>query len=308
MSTAPRLRIVTGKGGVGKTAIATALAVAEARAGRRVLLAETDAGDHVTALLGAEPTGTVMREVLENLYVVDMTPAESIREYALLVLRFETVYKAVFGNRLMRYFINLVPALGELTMLGKVWYHDTERDVDDDRPRFDRIILDAPSTGHAISMLRTPAAVANNVPAGALRDNSNLIRDLLRDRSLMHIVTTPEEMPVNEAVELEQAASDVLDIRLGTTFINQRVPGLPEGTLTDLQSLAEEPVTAGAVEALRIREGKVAAGEAHLARLPSHMLANACSLPRLVAPAFGRPQIEELAGVIAAEVELEAAS
>lgn len=294
----PRIRIVTGKGGVGKTVISCAIALAEARAGRRVLLAEVNAGDQVATLIGTRPVGSAMREVLENLYLVDMNPTDAIREYALLVLRFETVYKAVFGNRLVRHFIDLVPSLGELTMLGKLWYHEGE--IVEGRPRFDLIILDSPSTGHAISMLRSAQGVANTVPPGTMRDNCRRITEMLSDpeKTAMHIVTTPEEMPVNEAVKLEQAASDFLHLRLGTTFINHRMERLLPGTLERLEPWRNDPELAATFRALCIREGKVRAGDDYLGRLPARMLATACNLPRLARPTFERADVEELATVI----------
>lgn len=282
-----RLRIVTGKGGVGKTTVACSIALAAARSGLRVLLAETHAQGAAASLLGVKPTGPAMREVLENLYLVDLDPQEAIHEYALLVLKFETVYRAVFGNRLVRGLVNLVPSLGELTMLGKLWYHEQEREADGS-PRFDLLVLDAPATGHAISMLRTPGAVADTVPKGALRDNCLLITDLLCDpaRTEMHIVTTPEEMPVNEAMELERAAAEMLNIRLGAAFINGVVSPLPEEALAALSQI-DAPDFHHVYMALRIRQDKVDAGQAHLNRLPAHLREGALELPRVVGERFG---------------------
>ena len=80
-----RFRIVTGKGGVGKSVVACAIALAEAKKGKRVLLAEAQGRDQATALLGAKPVGFEMREVLENLFIVDINPQDAIREYALLL-------------------------------------------------------------------------------------------------------------------------------------------------------------------------------------------------------------------------------
>ena len=202
---APRLRIVTGKGGTGKTVVATALALAEARRGRTTLLAEAHGQHRVAALLGCTPGGPEIMPVTPNLFAVDMDVQAAIREYALLVLRFEALYRAVFENRVIRRFIRLIPSLGELVMLGKLWYH--EQETSEHGPRFDVIVFDAPATGHALAMLRAPALVEHAVPPGPLRDITRNLQALLRDhaRTAVHVVTTPEEMPVSEASDIAAA-------------------------------------------------------------------------------------------------------
>ena len=113
-----RLLIVTGKGGVGKSSVAAALALLAARRGKRVLVCEVNAQERVAPLLGAAPSGPVTRQVADNLYTVNVTPPEAMREYGLMVLRFRTIYEAVFENRLVRYFLRVIPSLAELVMLG----------------------------------------------------------------------------------------------------------------------------------------------------------------------------------------------
>lgn len=292
VSQAPRVRIVTGKGGVGKTTVATAIAVAEARAGRRVLLAEVNGRDRASLLLGVEPTGSRLTPVMPNLSLVDMNPRDTLREYVLLTFKFEAVYKAVFENRFVKHFLRLVPSLAELTMLGKIWFHERERQGD--RPRFDVIVLDAPATGHALAMLRAPSAVQNTVPPGPLRDTAKQLDALLKDqqRTVLHIVTTPEEMPVNEAIEIAHAAETDIGMSLGAAFINQRVPALPAGVMT---SLDDSP----AANTLRLRESRRELGDENLERLPANMLRGACSIPRMVTPNFDRRAIDAIADVVA---------
>jgi anion-transporting ArsA/GET3 family ATPase len=307
MASLPRLRIVTGKGGVGKTTIAAALALAEARRGRRVLLAEVNSRDRAALLLGVEATGSKLTAVLPGISLVDMNPRDTLREYVLLTFKFETVYKAVFENRLVKHFLRLVPSLAELTMLGKIWFH--ERELYDDVPRFDVIVLDAPATGHAVAMLRAPSVVQSTVPAGPLRENARAMDQLLRDndRCVVHVVTTPEEMPVNEAVEIERAAGDELGMRMGATFINQRLsPVSPEVILTLDASAAKDTRLREVVRVLRAREERRRAGEQYLQRLPHLMLRNAVSIPRLATDEFGRAALETIATSIAPALAHEA--
>jgi anion-transporting ArsA/GET3 family ATPase len=301
----PRLRIVTGKGGVGKTTVAAAIALAEARSGRRVLLAEMNGRDAAARLLEVPATGSTMQEVLSNLWLVDMNPRDALREYVLLTFRFETIYKAVFENRFVRHFLRLVPSLAELNMLGKIWFHEREKlETDDTQPRFDVIVLDAPATGHAISSLRAAEVVRGTVPPGPLRDTARDIHELLTDplKTVLHVVTTPEEMPVNEAVELERAANDSLHMAVGATFINQRLAPLTHARAAGTGDAAVDGVLAGLkpgplaalADVLTVREQRRRLGEQNLERLPHHMLSRSISLPRLVTAEFGRAAIDAL--------------
>lgn len=299
----PRLRIVIGKGGVGKTAVAAALGLAEAQRGRTVLISEVRAASRVSNLLQVAPVGARMREVLERVWVVDMNPDDAIHEYVLMTLRFERVYKAVFENRLVRGLVHLVPSLAELVMLGKLWYH--EREAVRGRLRFDTLILDAPATGHGLALLRTPFAVEATVPAGPLKDHARDVRELLTDhaKTRLHIVTTPEEMPVNEANDIERAMRLELGIRLGHTILNQRLAPLPEDALGRLEKLRGDPELGPSVRALAIREGKRREGEAQIARLNPVLREETVSLPRLVEPTFGLAQVRELASLLTPVLE-----
>ena len=295
-----RFRIVTGKGGVGKSVVACAIALAEAKKGKRVLLAEAQGRDQATSLLGAKPVGFEMREVLENLFIVDINPQDAIREYALLMVRFESIYKAVFRNRFVHHFLRMIPSLGEMVTLGKLWYHEQEQVSEHNR--FDVIILDAPATGHALSMLRTPISVERVVPPGAMRENAKIIRELICDpeRTCVHIVTLPEEMPVNEAKELHRVCTEEFNISCGTTFINQAVPKLDPQSIEVLDELGSaNPTLTEAAKTLRLREQKRRAGEKHIEQLPEELLSKAVRLPRLqIDKRFGKAHLELLSAII----------
>jgi len=198
-----RLLIITGKGGTGKSAVSAATALVSAREGKRTLVCEVNGNDRVTQLLGVPAAGAQLSELAPNLWAVNVRPEEAMREYALMVLRLESIYKAVFENRFVRYFLRFIPSLNELVMLGKVLYH-LQQKLPNGSDQFDIIVMDAPATGHAISFLSVPRVLADTVPPGAMLKEVQRMRALLEDEAITAaiLVSLPEEMPTNETIEL----------------------------------------------------------------------------------------------------------
>ncbi len=297
-----RLVIVTGKGGVGKSTVSAALALLAARAGRRVLVCEVNAQERVSALLGAPLAGAHVREALPGLFTVNVTPPQAMREYGIMVLRFRAIYDAVFENRLVRYFLRVVPALAELVMLGKIL--NEARAVEGDRPRWDLVVMDAPSTGHAVQLLRVPAALLDTVPGGPLRRDAQWMHELLVDpeRTALALVTLPEEMPVNEAIELDQQVRAVLGIHRAALFVN----AMPDSRFTPeesgrLAALAGEPPPLGpAAEAARLQALRHAHAARDLARVAAAIDLPTSVLPFLPLAAWGIEAVERIAAAIAA--------
>src|SRR5262249_1662707 len=201
-----RLLIVTGKGGTGKSVTTAALALLCAGKGKRTLVCEINGDDRVAKLLGISPSSPEISQRAENLWTVNIQPQAAMREYALMRLRLETIYKAVCENRFVRYFLRFIPSLQELVMLGKALYHLEEK-LPDGTQRFDRLVMDAPATGHAISFLSLPAVLSETVPPGAMHREVGQMRALLEDEAVtaVALVTLPEEMPVNETLDLAAA-------------------------------------------------------------------------------------------------------
>lgn len=222
-----RLLILTGKGGVGKTTLSAALGLLASTRGKRVLVAELGAQERVTELFGLMPHGEAMAELGENLYSVHVQPQAAMREYALMVVKLKAIYNAVFENRLVRYFLRAVPSLAELVMLGKVWYHASQERRSDGRYAWDLVILDAPATGHALSLLRTPQNIIDTVPPGPMAHEATRMRDFLLDPAMtaVNLVALPEEMPVNEVIELEGALCEgPSPFPRGALFLNGHFP------------------------------------------------------------------------------------
>jgi anion-transporting ArsA/GET3 family ATPase len=294
--------IVTGKGGVGKSSVTAALALLASRAGKRVLVCEVNALERVAPLLGAPLSGPAHGQIRPGLFTVDVTPASAMREYGLLVLRFQTIYEAVFENRLVRHFLKVVPSLGELVMLGKI-LHEARAEAHG-RPRWDLVLVDAPSTGHAVQLLRVPGAMLGTVPPGPLRSDAEWMRAWLVDpaRTAVCIVTLPEEMPVIEAIELDQQLREQVGIAPAALLVNAmpaRRFSADEAARLDALSGAAPPVgpaaRAGLLQALR-SEG----AERDLARVRAALPLPTTLLPLLAAPGWGLPEVRRLAATLAA--------
>ena len=297
-----RLLVVTGKGGVGKSTVSAALALLAARAGKRVLVCEVNAQERVAPLLGAPLTGSTIREALPRLFTVNVNPHDSMRQYGIMVVRFRAIYDAVFENRLVRYFLRVIPSLAELVMLGKILHE--ARLEEDGRPRWDLVIVDAPATGHAVQLLRVPSALLDTVPAGPLRKDALWMRDLLVDpaRTALALVTLPEEMPVNEAIELDAQVRSVLGIHRAALFVN----AMPETRFSPeeaerLEALAARPPPLGpAAAAARLQAIRAGLAGRYLARARAALDLPTTVLPLLPLPAWGREAVDRIAAAIEA--------
>jgi anion-transporting ArsA/GET3 family ATPase len=288
-----RLIVVTGKGGVGKTTLSAALGLQGARAGLRTLVCEVNTQERIAPLLGKPPVGPEVTAVDENLWCVNARPQEAMREYALMVLKFESIYSAVFENRLVRYFLRFIPSLQELVLLGKILFHLKEKRPDGSW-RFDRIIIDAPATGHAITFLSVPQVLLDTIPPGAMASEVTWMRDFLVDRhtTAVVLVSLPEELPVNETIELHEALSKRVKMHPRLVVLNGFIE--PRFTAEDLPGEVPEALR----EVARIHEVRAAMSLASAERLAALKLP-VLTVPRLYLPEFGKGAIAEIASHLA---------
>jgi anion-transporting ArsA/GET3 family ATPase len=223
MSDLFNLRFVTvvGKGGVGKTTVSAALALAAARRGKRVLIAMCNAKERVSQMLEVPPIGPTNQNVLPNIDAVNMIPKVALEEYGMMVLKVRALYRAIFENRLVSAFLRGTPGIEAWSMLGKAQFHVHET-LPDGRNRYDMVILDSPATGHGLEMLRVPRVLLDVAPPGLLRREAERAWELFTDpvRSGVVVVTLPEDMPVSESVELYGALTNELQLPVAAIAVN----------------------------------------------------------------------------------------
>jgi anion-transporting ArsA/GET3 family ATPase len=300
---ARRLVVVTGKGGVGKSSLSAALALHAARRGRRVLVCEVNAQERIAPLLGSRPGGYRIRQLLPRVHAINVTPREALHEYGLKVVRFQAVYDAVFENRMVRHFLRIVPSFAELVMLGKILHE--ARAEDGGAPRWDLVVMDAPATGHAVQLLRVPQALLDLVPPGPLRHDAEWMRALLLDPARTGIVLTtlPEELPVNETVELDAEIRGVLGMPRAALVVNA-MPGARFGAhdLPALDGLAgAAPPIGPAARAAGLAARRRERAERALARVREAIPLPGAVLPLLPVARWGREAVERMADALAAE-------
>jgi anion-transporting ArsA/GET3 family ATPase len=233
------LLFVTGKGGVGKSAVATAFATTAARAGRRTLLVVQQPPRIVHPQLGLmadySPTS-----VESNLDLCNVDGRSALKEYVHRSMPMSTLYDWFLDTRAIKHFTEAAPGFDELMCLGKLYDLVTESD-------YAQVVFDAPATGHASLMLRVPRTTAAAVRSGPLHTNAVKIQRLLEDhlKTCVIVVALAEEMAVREALELSRYVDGELGIALGPTIVNRVTSQL--FTAAEINALSAVPDASAAL-------------------------------------------------------------
>ncbi len=224
-----RVLLVTGKGGTGKTSVAAALGVAAARAGVRAVVVELGSSDLLAELLGpgtaAKQANREPVEVAPNLFRFRLEPERALEEYLALQLHVRLFARAIVGNSAFHAFLDAAPGWRELITLGKLWHLVSLEEHG--RPRWPLLVVDAPATGHGLSLLSAPSVVIDTVRMGPLRRNTDRVQELLTDpaRTWVVPVTLLEELPVRETLELRARVRE-LGVGLARVIANGVEPAL----------------------------------------------------------------------------------
>jgi hypothetical protein len=236
-----RILIVSGKGGVGKTTVSAGLALVAARNGRKVCVAEVDHKGTLARLLGGAGAGYEPTELSPGVWGTNIVPEEALAEYLEVQYHMRRVSRVFSSTHFLDYVTTAAPGLKDILVLGKVWYLEQGRSRGV-RHDFDTIVVDAPAAGHMLTFLSAPIGLSDAVRTGPVRRQSDWLIDMLRDprRTRVHLVTLPEEMPVEETIETSRALRARIGITTGAVFANAVYPQLFSRTeMTERKALAE---------------------------------------------------------------------
>lgn len=265
-----KVLFVTGKGGVGKTTIAASLALLAARRGKRTLVGEVDAKGNLADFFETAPTRFKEREVSPNLWAMSMDTEESLKEYLSLQLKLPLVARLGPLARTFDFVANAAPGVKEILTIGKFLWEVRQRS-------YDLVVVDAVATGHITGQLAAPQAIQELVQVGMVRDQTGWMLDILGDPAQTGavIVAAPEEMPVNETLELvDKLRSDTV-VDLAAVVVNRVLPELftrseeeifdrlPADALAEAVGGPVQPLLDGAQLAVTLRRTR----GVHLARL-----------------------------------------
>lgn len=191
-----RLILVSGKGGVGKSAVSAGLALLATRAGKRVLAIDMDESDGLPSHLGVDSLEFEPREVRPDLHAMRLVRSDALLEYLTIQLSIRGIGRLGRVARAFDALATAAPAVREIISIGKVLWEVREQ-------RWDLVIADAPPTGQIGSYLRAPLSISELVPTGRIQRQAAWMGEALRDPATtrMVLVTLAEELPMTETKE-----------------------------------------------------------------------------------------------------------
>jgi anion-transporting ArsA/GET3 family ATPase len=180
-----------------------------------------DAKGDVAAYFETGPTHFAAREVFPSLWAMSMDTEASLREYLRLNLRIPVVGRIGPLAKAFDFVATAAPGVREILTVGKFCYEVRER-------HYDLVVVDASATGHIVGQLAAPQAINDLVKVGLIRSQTDWILEILSDPATtgLVIVTTPEEMPVNETIELAGKVATETSVELAAVIVNRVLPEL----------------------------------------------------------------------------------
>jgi anion-transporting ArsA/GET3 family ATPase len=299
--------IVAGKGGVGKTTVTAAMAVAAARAGSSVLIVEVEGKSGLPTMFGTEAFSYDELDLEARIRARFLTPDAALVDY-LQSHGMRRISKRLIASGALEVVATAVPGMKDILVLGKVKSLDESRAAN-------LLIVDAPAAGHAISFLMSPRGLLDAVRVGPISKQASEVVALLSDpaRCQVMLVTLPEETPVSEAIETAFAIEDRAGVALGPVVVNQCFEPLPVGVSASVDDVRIDAEACGRfvsdreahdlARAVEFRSTRHDVQREQIDRLRAQLPLPTIELPFLFTPDIGRPQIDVLADALERGIE-----
>jgi len=308
------LLFVTGKGGVGKTSIAASLADLAAKSGRNVLVCEMDAKGDLATAFDASVLDFAPRTLEPGLSAMAMNTEDSLREYLRLFVKLPLVGRIGPLARTFDFVADAAPGVKEILAVGKLTYEVREQ-------HYDLVVVDAEASGHIVAQIGAPRVISELVQLGMVREQTQWMTDILEDpvRTGVVVVTTPEEMPVTEALDLLDRLDRDTGVAAAAVVANRILPALfdrrqaavvdrldeVEPVLVDVAGPGVRQVLAAAT----VTEARRRVGGRHLERLRAGVPADLPVLyvPEMFTRATGRRVVALIARALSEELDVATA-
>ncbi len=295
-----------GKGGVGKSTVATALGLLGARRGLRTIVAELASQRHAQQAFDRDGDQFQEVELAPGLFAISIDPQHAMEEY----LRVKTgpLGHVLSSSKLFQAFAMATPGMRELLSIGKVWeLAQLERRTRDAAP-YDLVVVDSPASGHGAGILRTPRTFAEIARVGPIAHQGAAIADTIADRSFTGVVAvaTAEEMPVTETLWLRAALARE-GMQFDAVIVNALYPSSFDAgevaALAQALSRARSPLARAGLKAALSEQARAATQGGEKARLSAGLQTALVELPYVFADHLGREELERLADALEAGLD-----
>jgi anion-transporting ArsA/GET3 family ATPase len=296
------LAFVTGKGGVGKSTVALATALAAARDGRRVVLCEVAGQARAAGAYGVEaprPGREVQLE--EGLWSTTIDPVVALEEWAGRQIGSRRLVGLLTHSNAFAAFVNAAPGARELVAITKAWELGRGERWVKGRAGYDLVVLDGPASGHGVGLLRTPHTFAEIARVGPIATQARKVVALLEDplRTALVAVALPAELSVAETLDLEHRVVGAVGRPLDAVVVNGVVPRRFSAADVDRLLSRDGEVPGPVAAAARRQHGQATTQQSQVRRLRRHTSAHVTTLPYVAAPHLGLPEVRTLADELA---------
>jgi anion-transporting ArsA/GET3 family ATPase len=261
--------------------------MAAAERGRRTIVCEVAEQDRVSRAFAREGVQREQEvELAPNLWAISIDPTAALREWLERQLGGPAL-RLVANSSAFQHFVAAAPGAKELITIAKVWELAQLERWDAANRTYDLVIVDAPASGHGLAMLTAPQTFGEIARVGPIRRQAFRVRDMLADprRTGYVAVALPEEMPVNETLELGARLEGAVGLGLDAIVVNGLYP--ERFSAKEAEALRKHAAESPAVRAALTEHARARIQRGHLRRLKREAGAPVSTLPFLFQPEIG---------------------